>query len=111
VLRKKEYNKIDQERVQKLMKENSGSFTDLLLGLRFMAYCMENKIEVSYEKFGMLKLLTNWMDILERIKNEQRVNLCTSVFGAIHPENHTISSVEELIVYANYIAVDLQSIL
>jgi hypothetical protein len=74
------------------MKESSGAFTDLLLGLRFMAYCMENKIEVSYEKFGMLKLLTNWMDVFERIKHEQKVNLSASVLSAIHPENHTISS-------------------
>ena len=59
----------------------------------------------------MLKLLTNWMDVFERIKTEQKVNLCMSVLGSIHPENHTISSTEELIVYANYIAVDLQTIL
>ena len=50
-----------------------------------MSYCMENKIEVSYDKFGMLKLLTGWMDILEKIKKEEKINLCRSVLGMIIP--------------------------
>jgi len=93
------------------MKEYSGSFTDLLLNMRFMSYCMENKIEVSYDKFSMLKLLTGWMDILEKIKKDEKVNLCRSVLGMIIPENKVVSKVEELIVYLNYIAVDLQQII
>lgn len=76
------------------MKESSGSFTDLLLGMRFMSYCMQNKIEVSYDKFGMLKLLTGWMDILEKIKKEEKINLCRSVIGMIIPENNVVSKVQ-----------------
>lgn len=67
------------------MRENSGSFSDLLLGLRYMSFCMENKIEVTYEKFGMLKLLTNWMDVFERIKKQPKVNISSAVFGALNP--------------------------
>ena len=84
-MRKKEYNKIDQARIETLVKTQKGGFVDLLLKLRFMAFCMEQKIEVVYEQFGMLKLLTNWMDILERIKAENKVSLCNSVFAPIHP--------------------------
>ncbi len=50
-----------------------------------MAYCMENKIEVSYDKFGMLKLLTTWMDVYERVKTEGKISLCSSVFAVVQP--------------------------
>ncbi len=58
-----------------------------------MSYCMESKVEGTYEKIGMLKLLTKWMDVFERVKGEDKVRLCPSVLGVVQPENHCVSTV------------------
>ncbi len=33
----------------------------------------------------MLKLLTKWMDVFERIKGDDKVRLCPAVLGVIQP--------------------------
>lgn len=44
-------------------------------------------------------------------QNVMKINLFQKIFAVVVPESNALSSVEEMIVYLNYIAVDIMKII
>lgn len=81
-----------------------------MLNLRFMASCMESKKELDYAEFRVLGLLVRWMENLEKVKKEEAVSMWTHVLQ-FDGKCSTLAYYEELVVYLNYVGLDLQKII
>lgn len=93
-----------------LLNTINGSFSQLLLHQKFMKKSMDKGKLLDNPNFRVLSMLILWMTEMEKIKDNSRPNLIGSVLLP-HPNQLVLHQYEELIIYFNYVAADLQQIM
>ena len=83
----------------------NGSFSQLLLLIKYMRKCVDKGSLLNNSSFHVLNTLILWMAEQEKARNPKAGILQAVLLP--HPSQLAFQQFEELIVYVNYIAADL----
>jgi hypothetical protein len=93
-----------------LLQPLNGSFSQLCLLIKYMRKCMDKGHLLDNSNFHILSTLILWMAQQEKGQRNPKSSLVYSMFLP-HPNQLVLQQFEELIVYLNYIALDVIKIL
>lgn len=88
-----------------LLAPINGSFSQLLLLIKYMRKCVDKGSLLNNSSFHVLNTLILWMAEQEKARNPKAGILQAVLLP--HPSQLAFQQFEELIVYVNYIAADL----
>lgn len=75
-----------------------------------MKYCISKKQKLDNPDFHILNTLVQWMENIEKMKINPNPKFFTNVLLP-NPQKMMLQHYEELIIYLNYISIDIQKIL
>lgn len=101
-------NKEQVGEIINLLNTYKGSFSHLILSLKYCNYCMEKELNKHFSHFNIIKFLAKWVEILEGIKKKKDIRLYAEVIENLELG---VCKYEEFIVYLNYISTDLTTLL
>lgn len=58
-----------------LLNTYKGSFSHLVLNMKYCTYCMEKDLNKNYYFFNILKLLSKWVETHEAMKKNKDIRL------------------------------------
>lgn len=86
-----------------------GSFTHTSLQDAYLAFSLDNSVDLPPEQFPILKMLINWTDYYPTLRGKSTIELTEAVFQG--GDVSVFVSVEQLISYINFITPDLLKLL
>jgi hypothetical protein len=93
-----------------LLAPLNGSYSQLLLLIKYMRKCVDKGSLLNNSSFHVLNTLILWMAEQEKDSRNPKAGILQAVLLP-HPSQVAFQQFEELIVYINYIAADLIKII
>ena len=103
-------NNLELPTLPAVLSPVNGSFSQLLLFQKFMKKRIDKGELLDNPNFRVLSMLILWMAEAEKIKNNPKPNLIASVLLP-HPNQLVLHQYEELIIYFNYVGLELMKIM
>lgn len=103
-------NNLELPTLPAVLSTVNGSFSQLLLLQKFMKKRIDKGELLGNPNFRVLSMLILWMGEVEKIKNNPKPSLIASVLLP-HPNQLLLHQYEELIIYFNYVALELIKIM
>lgn len=86
-----------------------GSFSQTALEEAYIAFTLDNQLDVAPENFNILKMLVGWTDYFPSLRTKATLELTEAVFQG--GEVTSFASLEQLLCYLNFITPDLLKLL
>ncbi len=86
-----------------------GSFSQTALEEAYIAFVLDNQLDVSPDNFNILKMLVGWTDYFPTLRAKTTLELTEAVFQG--GEVSAFASLEQLLCYINFITPDLLKLL
>jgi hypothetical protein len=65
--------------LNKILENKSGSYSELMLRLKYMKQCLEAKVDLDNKHFHVLSTLVLWMEELKKISKQKVIKLVPAI--------------------------------